>query len=123
MLVERNFYVRIHIDMLKDKNLTPFDKLVFALIDSLTKQNARCWASNKELANSLAATEKSVQNSINKLTNNNYIFKSIKYQGKRPIRYITTNNELETQKKLNNLTKQDKKDFKKVMNYDWLNEE
>ena len=123
MNFEKDFYIRLHNSVLNDKKLSPTDKLVFALIDSLTKQNTKCWASNKELANILAVTEKSIQTAINKLTNNNYIFKSIKYQGKKPVRYIIVNEELNSLKKLNNLTKQDKKEFKKVMNYDWLNEE
>ena len=70
-------YIVIPVTIVKDNRLTPFDKLLFANVYSLTKQEGYCWATNKYLAELVCESICYVSKSINKLKKLNYLIVEI----------------------------------------------
>jgi hypothetical protein len=66
-------YIVIPITIVKDKRLTSFDKLLYANIYSLTKQEGYCWATNKYLADLVCESISYVSKSLRKLKEYNYL--------------------------------------------------
>ena len=53
--------------ILRDKDVTPFAKLLYVEISSLCASEGFCWASNKYLAERMGSTERTVSRSITEL--------------------------------------------------------
>lgn len=116
------FYISISSTVLQDEKLSPTDKLTLGYICNLTHLKGYCWASNKSIAQKLNICEKTIQVTINKLANLNYIFKWKQKKGKIVYRVITTNeNLIRSNKNLESLIQETRNI--EVFDYDWLNDE
>ena len=65
-------------------NLNPFDKLLYANVFSLTKQEGYCWATNKHLATLSCGSVANVKKSLKKLKELNYLI--VETDNKKPLR-------------------------------------
>lgn len=119
---EKNFFYKGNYTIFSNKNLNGNDKIIYTVIDSLTKQEGFCWASNEKIAELTGNSTKTVQRSIYKLLTKNYISKWKQKKGKKVYRFITTNTEIF--KSNNNLKALlDKSKKIDLIDYDWLNGE
>lgn len=119
---ENIFYIKIPSTILLDEKLNSNDKLILAFICNLTHLKGYCWASNKSISQKLRICEKTIQNSINKLLNLDYIVKWKQKKGQLVYRLITTNENLINSE--DNLQKlMDKTRKIEVFDYDWLNDD
>lgn len=73
-------YVVIPVTVLKDERLTPFDRMLYSTIFSLTKQEGYCWATTKYLAELVHESESYVSKSIAKLKKLNYLIVNTDYK-------------------------------------------
>jgi len=67
----------------RDKKLNPTSKLLFAYIQSLTRQKEFCWASNARLAETINVSVKAITRSIRQLRECGYVYTKIKYINRR----------------------------------------
>jgi DNA-binding MarR family transcriptional regulator len=68
-------YLVIPMELVRDKDLSPTDKLVFALINLLDNSSKHCYASNKYLSDILLLSQTTISNSISALERKNYIIR------------------------------------------------
>ena len=66
-------YIKIPNKVLKMKQLTSNDKLIYGLINSLTQKNGKTTVKNDFIADTLGITLKTVKSSLNRLKNNELI--------------------------------------------------
>lgn len=114
------WYFKFDIDILNNKYLNMTEKVLLNLIIHFSKLKGYCWASNKQIAELCALSEKTVQSAINKLLKLNYISKWKQKKGKIVYRIITTNQELF--KSNNDLKNFINKVDIELIDYDWLTE-
>lgn len=114
-----NNYYKIYNKILKDKNLTSNDKIIFSLISNLSELKGFCWASNDSISNTTGISVRSVQNSINKLIRLKYIIKWKKKKGTIIQRFLTTNDSImQYNNNLNELIENSSKI--ELFDYNWL---
>ncbi len=80
----KNNFIKVPINVLEDKRLSPNTKLLYGILLSLNSNKEYSFATNKYLSNSLNISKRSITNMISDLKKIEYI--SIKYSdGKRYI--------------------------------------
>ena len=114
--------INIPISMIKDKEVRPIDIVIYGIIDQLSYKKGYAWISNNSLAKMIQTSTKTVQTSINKLVNKNYLIKTKLVFDKVERRRLTP-----TKTIMNiNLDKQRKESEKieeqelKLFEYDWI---
>ena len=70
----------IPIEVLTDKNLSDKEKIIYALITFLSKENNKCFCTNSTIGNLLNITNKQVSKLINSLKVKGYIDIEMKYK-------------------------------------------
>ncbi len=89
---EPNFFAVLPVKIIRDKSLTATEKILFACITSLTKENGYCYASNKYLAGILGISTTRISHLLGILDDKKYI--------KRGIRRGLANNVIGTERKI-----------------------
>jgi hypothetical protein len=72
-LVIKNYYLKIPITIVTDKNLVPFEKLLLAHIHSLSKMQDYCYANNHYLARTHNVSKRTITKYISSLDKKGYI--------------------------------------------------
>lgn len=66
-------YTRVHNDIIDDKNLSAYAKLVFLVICRFASKDGHCWPSLKTLATKASISERQVRYSLRELERKRYI--------------------------------------------------
>lgn len=115
-------YFKFSYNVLYNKNLTFLEKILINLIYSLSRKEGYCFATNKKLANEMCCSEKSIATALKNLKSSNYITTSKSLDKFGVVtRKIIPNKDLlfkDAEEYFN-----EKKPVKKIMDYDWLNED
>lgn len=75
-----NFYANIPLYILGDNSLSPYARILYGLISSLSNVKGYCWASNKYLADFLGVSKTSVSLWIKSLKEAGYIIVELDYK-------------------------------------------
>ncbi len=89
---EPNFFAVLPVKIIRDKSLTATEKILFACITSLTRENGYCYASNKYFAEILGISTTRISHLLSILDDKKYI--------KRGIRQGLANNVVGTERKI-----------------------
>lgn len=114
-------YAIIDMKILQDKNLIPFDVVLYSVISGLANNDKNCcFCGNRYLTKILNCSERNIQKSLVRLKKYNYIEVKIVRGNYRIIKtYLNIALELR-EKKLKDLQERARK--LELMDYDWLNE-
>lgn len=85
-----NLRISIPVDLMKDIDLSPTDKMLYILIDFHSYMKSYCWISNEKLAEELNTSARTVQRSLENLEKKCYI----KRENKKNQRLIYTINKV-----------------------------
>lgn len=113
----KDLYIKININILKDKNLNATDKLIYSIIINFSNLKGYCWATNKDISLISNFSQKTIQTSINKLVRLNYLYKIRKKYGLATYRYLSPSPMLEVSDKIN-----EKPQHENFDEYDWLSD-
>lgn len=80
---ESSFFLMITYDVLVDKRLTDFQRLLYAAITGLCRKNGYCWASNSYFENLFGKTTDTIIKGITKLVNLGYLRREMVYKKKK----------------------------------------
>lgn len=114
-------FIKLYYEILEDDELNLFEKVIYSILDSYCDMYSVCFTSNSRLAKQTNTCEKTIQRTLKKLRNKNYIATWKFKKGNKLCRAITTNKNIFTnQEKLKKLKNDIHK--KEFIDYDWLNE-
>lgn len=116
----------VPVEVYRDKALRPLDREVYLWLNFLSMKKGYAWVSNESLAEVLSVkSNKTIQESINKLERLNYIKKNTFVKDGKKHRIIYTKQKIE-EEKLNESLKNRKppkeitEEEIKISEYDWL---
>lgn len=76
-------YVTMINEVLEDDRLTPFQKILWALIDTLSKKGDICTASNSWLAQKMCTSQGNLANELSKLRSLGFLLAEVDEEGRR----------------------------------------
>ena len=86
---ENSNYIKLYINVLEDVKLNIADKIIYSYIKNFNESNQFCWISNSILSQKTKLSMRTVQYSINKLINLDYLKKEYIIKGKKRYRFLT----------------------------------
>lgn len=120
-----NVILNIPPKLFRDSKYTGNDILVYGLISALSYKSGYCYASNNTLSKMChKCSNKTIQNSINKLLEDKLLFKVFKVYRGRQYRLLFTSDIAISENSdiiLKNFSK-DLNEKKELFDYDWLND-
>lgn len=118
-----NLRISMPIDLMKDNELSPTDKLLYAIIDFHTYMKEYCWVTNTTLAKEINTSTRTIQRSLEILEIKGYIKREMRiYKGKNQRLIFTINKALEIEKNIEDRSQINEEYSKKIeiSEYNWL---
>lgn len=111
--------LNVPVSLFKDKDMSIYDREVYALVDFMSYKKGYCWATNATLSDILNISERTITRCLTKLEEKGYIKKDIRVYKGQTRRKIYTMNIIQEVYLDENRKKISQKDIE-LSNYDWL---
>lgn len=83
-----DWYAKLHVEVLRNKELTLIDKVLYSIILNYKTTTKGCFASNKFLAELIGCSVRSIQNSLTTLEEKGWVDRKITTQNRTTIRKL-----------------------------------
>lgn len=118
-----NLRISMPIELMKDKELSPTDKMLYAIIDFHTYMKEYCWVTNTTLAKEINTSTRTIQRSLEILELKGYIRREVRvYKGKNQRLIFTNNKALEKEQSVEDRSRINEEYAKmiEISEYNWI---